>query len=110
MTSREVLAEMGVKQDFTVLKGGTQQGPLRIDYIHRRCDNADVYFVCNSAQESKNLVCRFRDADGKPEIWCPVTGQINAATGITRNTDGSCDIALHCLLMDRPLWYSTVGY
>ena len=94
MTSRQVLAQMGVKQDFTVLKGGTQEGPLRIDYIHRRTDNADVYFVCNSAKETKNLICRFRDADGRAETWYPVTGEICSANVTSRNDDGSCDIAL----------------
>jgi hypothetical protein len=93
-TSRQVLAEMGIKPDFTVLKGGTQEGPLRIDYIHRRTGNADVYFVCNSAKETKTLVCRFRDANGRAEIWYPVTGEICSAKVISRNEDGSCDIKL----------------
>ncbi len=94
MTSRQVLAKMGVKQDFTVLKGGSQEGPLRIDYIHRRSDNADTYFVCNSAKESKNITCRFRDANGRAEVWYPVTGEICSANVISRNDDGSCDIEL----------------
>lgn len=39
VTSREILAHMGVKQDFTVLEGGPQEGPLRIDYTPslRKC-------------------------------------------------------------------------
>jgi len=94
MTSRNVLKEMGVMQDFTVLKGGSQEGPLRIDYIHRRSDNADTYFVCNSAKESKNITCKFRDADGRAEVWYPVTGEICSANVTSRNDDGSCDIAL----------------
>ena len=94
MTSRQVLTEMGVKSDFTVLKGGTQKGPLRIDNIHRRTDNADVYFVCNSAKETKTLLCRFRDANGRAEVWYPVTGEICSAKVISRNEDGSCDIEL----------------
>ena len=94
MTCRQVLAGMGVKQDFTVLRGGTQEGPFRIDYIHRRSDNADTYFVCNSAKELKNITCRFRDADGRAEVWYPVTGEICSANMTGRNGDGSCDIAL----------------
>jgi len=94
MTSRQVLAEMGVKPDFTVLKGGTQEGPLRIDYIHRRTDNAEVYFVCNSAEEMKTLICRFRSAHGRPEVWYPVTGEICLAKVISRHEDGACDIEL----------------
>ena len=94
MTSRQVLTEMGIKPDFTVLKGGTQEGPLRIDYIHRRTDNADVYFVCNSAKEMKTVTCKFRDTNGRAEVWYPVTGEICLANVIGRNDDGSCDIAL----------------
>jgi len=94
MTSRQVLAEMGVKPDFTVLKGGSQEGPDRIDYIHRRTDSADIYFVCNSAKESKTLLCRFRDAKGRPEIWYPVTGEIRSAKGVSRQADNACNIEL----------------
>ena len=94
MTSRQVLTQIGVKPDFTVLKGGAQEGPLRIDYIHRRTDNADVYFVCNSAKETKTVLCRFRDADGRAEVWYPVTGDICSANVFRRHEEGSCDIEL----------------
>ena len=94
MTSRQVLAEMGVEPDFTVLKGGSQEGPDRIDYIHRRTESAIIYFVCNSAKESKTLLCRFRDAEGRPEIWDPVTGEIRLAKGVSRQADNACNIEL----------------
>jgi hypothetical protein len=94
MTSRQVLAEMGVKPDFTVLTGGSQEGPDRVDYIHRRADNADVYFVCNGAAEAKTLLCRFRDAEGRPEIWYPVTGEICSPKAVSRQPDNSCHIEL----------------
>jgi hypothetical protein len=92
MTSRQVLMQLGVKPDFTVLKGGSQEGQDRIDYIHRRTDQADVYFVCNSAKQPKTITCQFRDADGRPEIWNPVTGEICLAKSVTRNDDNSCNI------------------
>ncbi len=94
LTSRQVLAEMGVTPDFTVLKGGSQEGPDRVDYIHRRTNNADVYFVCNGALETKTLLCRFRDAEGRPEIWYPVTGEICSAKVVSRQPDNSCNIEL----------------
>jgi hypothetical protein len=93
-TSRQVLAEMGVTPDFTVLRGGSQEGPDRIDYIHRRTDNADLYFVCNGAKETKTLLCRFRDAEGRPEIWDPVTGEIYSPRAVARQPDNSCHIEL----------------
>ena len=94
MTSRQVLAQMGVKPDLTVLKGGSQEGPDRGDYIHRRTDNADIYFVCNGAKETKTLLCQFRDAQGRPEIWYPVTGEIRSANPVSRQGDSSCNIEL----------------
>lgn len=94
MTPRAVLNKIGVGPDFTVLTGGTQEGPLRIDYMHRRTDHADVYFVCNSARETKTVTCRFRDADGRAELWDPVTGAICLANVITRREAGACDIEL----------------
>ncbi|MGB2955836.1 MAG: glycosyl hydrolase, partial [Anaerolineales bacterium] len=94
MTVRQVLTQMGIKPDFTVLEGGSQEGPDRVDYIHRRTDNADIYFVCNGAAEAKSLHCQFRDAEGRPEIWYPVTGEIRLAKAISRQPDNSCNIEL----------------
>ena len=94
MTSRQVLTQMGVKPDFIVLEGGLQEGPDRIDYIHRRTDNADIYFVCNGAKETKTLLCQFRDADGRGEIWYPVSGEICSAKEVSRLEDNSCNIEL----------------
>jgi hypothetical protein len=93
-TSRQVLTQMGVKPDFTVLQGGSQEGPQRIDYIHRCTDNADIYFVCNGAKETKKVLCRFRDAEGRPEIWYPVSGEICLPKAVSCQTDNSCNIEL----------------
>jgi len=85
---------MGVTPDFTVLEGGSQEGPDRIDYIHRHTDNADIYFVCNGPKETRSLLCRFRDAEGRPEIWYPVSGEICLPRAVTRQPDNSCHIEL----------------
>ena len=96
---------MGVKPDFTVLKGGTQEGPDRIDYIHRRTDNADVYFICNSAKETKSLLCRFRDAEGRAEVWYPVTGEICSPQAVIRQPATPAISSWSFLPSDRPSWY-----
>jgi hypothetical protein len=85
---------MGVKPDFTVLKGGSQEGPQRIDYIHRRTENADIYFICNGAMEAKSLLCHFRDAEGRPEIWYPVIGEISSVRSVQRQPDNACTLEL----------------
>ena len=94
MTSRQALAEMGVTPDFTVLEGGSQEGVDRIDHIHRYAQNADIYFVCSGAEETKTLLCRFRDAQGRPEIWDPITGEICVPRAVYRQPDNSCHIEL----------------
>jgi hypothetical protein len=94
LTSRQVLGKMGVRPDFTVLRGGSQEGPDRIDYIHRRTDNADIYFVCNGADETKTIVCKFRDDEGRPEIWHPVSGEIRLAKVAGLYADNSYPIEL----------------
>lgn len=93
-TAGQVLLHMGVQPDVTVLRGGSQEGSLRIDAIHRRTENADVYFVCNSAEEAKSLTCRFRSAEGSAEIWNPVTGDFRRARQVRRQSDGSCTLDL----------------
>jgi hypothetical protein len=93
-TSRQVLAEMGVTPDFTVLRGGSQDGPDRVDYIHRRAENADIYFVSNGAKQTKSLLCHFRDAEGRPEIWYPVSGEICSPRAVSRLPDSSCRIEM----------------
>ena len=88
------MGQLGVKPDFSVLRGGSQEGPDRVDYIHRCCDNADVYFVCNSAKQPRTLLCNFRDAEGRAEVWDPVTGEICLAKGVRRRADNSCNVEL----------------
>jgi hypothetical protein len=83
-----------VAPDFEVLEGGSSEGPDRVDHIHRRAENADVYFVCSSADEPRFLRCRFRDAEGRPELWCPVTGEIRPARVAAYGDDGSCELEL----------------
>ena len=47
-----------------------------INYIHRRLENADIYFVANRRRRPEDLVCTFRAGNRQPELWDPLTGQI----------------------------------
>jgi hypothetical protein len=42
--------------------------------LHRRLDEADVYFVSNQSNEAQSLRARFRVEDRAPEIWRAETG------------------------------------
>ena len=76
-----LLQGMGVKEDFTAT------GPVR--YGHRRTADRDIYFVSNRTNDSIKADCRFRNAQGSPQLWDPVTaelrplGQFERADGLT---------------------------
>lgn len=76
-TSREVLQSAGIPEDFCWV-GGDQQ--TCIDFIHRRTDEAEMYFVANRNARPESVALQFR-IDGKlPEFWDPVTGNRRNAT------------------------------
>jgi len=57
----------GVRPDF--------QG-AGLNYIHRRSDKTDIYFVANPKPEAMESRCTFRIADKVPELWNPETGEV----------------------------------
>ena len=44
-------------------------------YIHRRDGDADMYFICNAADQTIGGPCRFRVGGRQPEWWNPLTGE-----------------------------------
>lgn len=72
-TSREVLQEDGVPPDFEAV--ATTPG-ADIDYIHRREEKVDIYFVANQRDRAEELECVFRVAGKLPELWSPEAGDI----------------------------------
>jgi hypothetical protein len=56
-------------------------GPLDSNYvwIHRRTNNADIYFVANRTDGAKDLQARFRVNGREAELWHPDTGVIEPA-------------------------------
>ncbi len=83
---QEALAGMGVSPDF-MSKGA----PL--DFIHRRCDDADIYFVSNQQNSAVRAECSFRVAGRAPEIWDAVTGEMRDAVAF-KIADGCTTVPL----------------
>jgi len=48
----------------------------KLNWIHRRDAEADWYFVASPDENAKRVVCRFRVAGRKPELWNAETGEI----------------------------------
>lgn len=70
---REVLESLGAGPDLQVESGGDVP-PL--DFIHRRTEEADIYFVRNTRPEAIRCRATFRVAARAPEFWEPDTSRI----------------------------------
>jgi len=95
-TTREVLADSDVAVDFTYTEAEPVESAehrLTIDYIHRRTDSADVYFVANRLNVPRNITASFRQAGRQPELWNPITGEIISDAAF-RTEAGRTNIAL----------------
>jgi hypothetical protein len=81
--ARSVLAQLQVKPDFYESTG-------RLDYIHRRRGDADIYFVRNRGGRPVETLAQFRVTGRIPEFWNAVNGVIapqafyRAGNGVTR--------------------------
>jgi len=77
----QILKSRGIPPDFeyrSVGEATTAETP-RLDFIHRKTDDGEFYFVSNQRRTAAAVECTFR-ADGQPEIWQPETGAERPAT------------------------------
>jgi hypothetical protein len=70
---REILLDKGILPDFTYKSAGPE---ALIDYIHRKTDNTDIYYVANRNERPAYFHASFRIDSKIPELWNPVTGEI----------------------------------
>jgi len=75
-----ILDDMGIPEDFE------SDGPIR--YGHRRTESEDFYFVANTSDKMVHATCKFRVADGAPQLWDPVTTETRALPEFT--LEGKC--------------------
>ncbi|SHI31532.1 glycosyl hydrolase [Algibacter luteus] len=86
----DVLKNGALPPDFSIEKGHRES----IDFIHRKTEDADIYFVVNSKKESRELACRFRVIGKQPELWNAETGKITKATIWHKNDDGTTTVSI----------------
>ncbi|MCK4967112.1 hypothetical protein KAS50_08775, partial [bacterium] len=72
-TLREVLQERGIGPDFSFVSSSRETD---LDYIHRRTDKEDIYFVINKNKTWETVEASFRVRHKVPELWLPDTGEI----------------------------------
>jgi hypothetical protein len=94
----ETLAELRLKPDFEFAGAEEVSDTLYsgngIEYIHRKIDDSDVYFVSNQHQYPKVVDCIFRVQGMMPELWHPDTGEIEPVHVYSATDDGRTMVQL----------------
>lgn len=80
MAIDEALALLSIGKDFI----GDES---KLDFIHRKIGNKDMYFVTNKTGQQISETCEFRVSNKQIEFWDPVTAQQYKITnaGSTKN-------------------------
>lgn len=89
-TTREVLLADGVKPDMEAV---CDDADTKLDYIHRRDGDAEIYFLRNTAAKWAQARCTFRVAGKAPEHWDPITSRIRLLPQFTQ-ADGRTSLPL----------------
>ena len=76
-----VLASLGPEIDF-----GAPEPDLA--FAHRGEGRRQIYFVANTSARKKTVTAVFRDGEGTPEFWNPMTGEVFAAVHFRRTARG----------------------
>ena len=84
---REILHQRGSRPDFISATYPPEQFKEHIDYIHRRTDDADIYFIVNKDDTYETIYPRFRVAGKVPQIWDPGTGAASDISGCVSTPD-----------------------
>ena len=86
----EVLGEDGVMPDVEFRSASTN---AVFSWIHRIVGDRDIYFVANQLPRAEAVEVIFR-AQGVPERWDPVTGEIQELTEFKKIAGGCTEIPL----------------
>jgi hypothetical protein len=94
-TAKAALAALGVKPDveLNIEQSTSNIERPRMDWIHRRDGEAEIYFISNQEAEMLKVSAVFRVSGKQPELWDAVTGMRRDAAGFTQ-ADGRTTIPL----------------
>jgi hypothetical protein len=71
----QVLASLNVSKDFEY----SRALDANLSWIHRRTEEADIYFIANHTDSFQEFDARFRVNGREAELWHPDTGEIEPA-------------------------------
>ena len=90
MTANQVLADLGTSQDFEYTK---PEADTELMFLHRRLDDADIYFLDNRQDRAESVDATFRVEGKTPELWDAATGESKPAS--YRMADGRATVPLY---------------
>jgi hypothetical protein len=73
----DVFRAMNVARDFDYTK---PEAHTRLEFVHRKLTDTDVYFVDNRSDSAEQVQATFRVAGKEVELWHPETGQTEPAS------------------------------
>lgn len=94
LRSRNILPDFEFSGDREMVGVLTEYPGSGIEYIHRKIEGADVYFVSNQHQQPKLINAIFRITGKQPELWNPETGEIKDTPWYSLGKDGRTKVAL----------------
>lgn len=113
LSLKETLAAMQLPPDFSYQ---CDDANAYLRFIHRRDDDADIYFVANQGAGAANHVeLSFRVAGKQPELWDPISGKTRDAAAFHQE-DGQTHLRLDfapngsmCVVFRRPVTATATG-
>ena len=87
---KQVLADRRMGPDFRFISNSDSIG---LDFIHRRSEGVEIYFVSNTRNKSVTFDGIFRVGGMIPEIWNPETGTIQKMA-VYDSQDGSIRVPM----------------
>jgi hypothetical protein len=87
MSARDLLRQDGIAPDLEGLSpDGTPAD--KIDWIHRRIGDDDIYFIAELSGKRQTLAATFRASGKIPEFWDAVDGSVREARSFSMTEDG----------------------
>ncbi len=84
----DVFKAMNVAPDFEYAK----EGDARLEFVHRKLKDGDLYFVNNRGDNGHKLDVTFRVAGKEAELWHPENGRVEPAS--FKTADGRTAVPL----------------